>query len=115
MSVLTDYNNGESHCRNEFDDDDQDGHRASQWQIPKFGTDARWLCQILPMPEFNLPATDCRRIIQGWRGGVIFNEILNPPLPDINNLNSKIPESEWERDMCGNPRPPYQLNHVIYL
>src|SRR5262249_20270472 len=20
-----------------------------------------------------------------------------------------------ERDMCGNPRPPYQLNHVIYL
>jgi hypothetical protein len=36
-------------------------------------------------------------------------------LPDIDELNAAIPESEWEIGLNGEPRPPWQLVHIAYL
>jgi hypothetical protein len=37
------------------------------------------------------------------------------PLPDIDELNGKVPESEWELDLSGKPRPPWQNVWGFYL
>ena len=36
-------------------------------------------------------------------------------MPDIDELNAKIPENEWELGLNAKPRPPWQLNWVVYL
>jgi hypothetical protein len=41
--------------------------------------------------------------------------ILAKPLPDSDTLNGTIPQSEWELDLNGKPRPPWQLVFAIYL
>jgi hypothetical protein len=42
-------------------------------------------------------------------------ETPGEPLPDAAELNAKIPQNEWGTDLTGKPRPPWQLNHVVYL
>ena len=37
------------------------------------------------------------------------------PLPDIDELNAKIPEEEWETGLDGKPRPPWQKQYIVYL
>jgi hypothetical protein len=41
--------------------------------------------------------------------------ITELPLPDADALNGAIPEAEWELGIDGKPRPPWQLNYVVYL
>jgi hypothetical protein len=36
-------------------------------------------------------------------------------LPDVDELNAKIPEGEWEKGIDGKPRPPWQRSEVVYL
>lgn len=36
-------------------------------------------------------------------------------MPDVDELNSQIPKQEWETGLDGNPRPPWQLQYVVYL
>jgi hypothetical protein len=115
MSELDTYNNGGLNYRDGYDDDSQYESRTIQGQVAKFGADSRWSCQSLPMPDVDLIAIDCRRIIQRWRDGMIVDEFLDPPLPDVSNLNSKIPEAEWEIDQSGKPRPPYSEYKIVYL
>jgi hypothetical protein len=37
------------------------------------------------------------------------------PLPDVDELNEKIPESEWDIGLDGKPRPPWVKQHIAYL
>jgi hypothetical protein len=37
------------------------------------------------------------------------------PLPDVEELNAKIPQSEWEMGQDRKPRPPYQHQYLVYL
>ena len=37
------------------------------------------------------------------------------PLPDVDELNALIPQSEWGLGLNDKPRPPWQLNYVVYL
>jgi hypothetical protein len=37
------------------------------------------------------------------------------PLPDVRELNAKVPETEWEMGLDGKPRPPWALNWIVYL
>src|SRR6516165_433511 len=37
------------------------------------------------------------------------------PLPDVDELNEQIPTDEWEEGLNGEPRPPWQRVHVVYL
>jgi hypothetical protein len=42
-------------------------------------------------------------------------EQLNEPLPDVEELNAQIPQNEWGLGLDNKPRPPWQLNYVVYL
>jgi hypothetical protein len=44
-----------------------------------------------------------------------FTTITKKPLPDPDELNAKIPQSEWPIDRNGNRVPPWKLTYVVYL
>jgi hypothetical protein len=37
------------------------------------------------------------------------------PLPDLDDLNAKIPQKEWEPGIDGKPRPPWVRQGIVYL
>ena len=56
--------------------------------------------------------------LQCWKDGQPIDTIIkqpNKPLPDVDALNAKIPESEWEPGLDEKPRPPWQKEFIVYL
>jgi hypothetical protein len=56
--------------------------------------------------------------LQLWQDERVIKEIKKTPgedLPDVETLNAAIPHDEWEDGINGEPRPPWQLNDVVYL
>jgi hypothetical protein len=56
-------------------------------------------------------------IVQHWRNQKPEETIDGrvSALPDVAELNAKIPECEWEKGIDGKPRPPWQRQEVVYL
>jgi len=52
-----------------------------------------------------LLATSVSELVRRWEDGRPIS-IFDRPLPNPDELNSKIPESEWELGLDGKPRPP---------
>jgi hypothetical protein len=52
---------------------------------------------------------------QRWKDQTVVDEIIDKPLPDLEQLNGAIPISEWEPGLGGHPRPPYSQQYCIYL
>ena len=52
--------------------------------------------------------------LQCWQNQTVVDEIIDKPLPDLNELNGSIPQAQWEAGPDG-PRPPYVHQYVIYL
>src|SRR5215831_12779015 len=44
---------------------------------------------------------------QRWKAQILVDEIIDKPLPDLDQLNGAIPKSEWEPGLDGHPRIPY--------
>ena len=65
----------------------------------------------LPSPMF---VVGVNTALQRWQNGQA-ETILNKPLPDPDQLNAAIPKSDWEPDLNGNPRPPWELVYAIYM
>jgi hypothetical protein len=78
--------------------------------------DGVWSADDLPLPE-RLLVTGYTRGLQCWQGGELLDELdeRDGDLPDVDELNSQIPETEWETGLDGKPRPPWALVHVVYL
>ena len=56
--------------------------------------------------------------LQRWEDGLPVETIIKrpgEPLPDVDELNKKIPQKKWEKGIDGKPRPPWQKQHVVYL
>jgi hypothetical protein len=56
--------------------------------------------------------------VQRWQDQLPVETIVKlpgVPLPDVDELNAKIPENEWEEGLDGSPRPPWVKQHVVYL
>ena len=71
-----------------------------------------------PVPKGSLLALSTATIIQHWEDQKPTETIVKrpgQPLPDVDELNAQIPQSEWEEGVDGNPRPPWQLQRVVYL
>src|SRR3954451_5228043 len=49
---------------------------------------------------------------QRWKDQTVVDEVIEKPLPDLEQLNGAIPISEWEpgRD---SPRPPYSHQYCV--
>jgi hypothetical protein len=52
---------------------------------------------------------------QRWKDQTLIDEIIDKPLPDLEQLNAAIPKSEWEPGLDGHPRPPYSHQYCVYL
>jgi hypothetical protein len=60
------------------------------------------------------------RVIQKWKDGLPVKDaerVLEPgeKWPDIAKLNAAVPREEWVHGPDGNPRGPWQAQHVIRL
>jgi hypothetical protein len=58
------------------------------------------------------------RALQCWVNKELLDtEIEQPgePLSDPDELNEKIPRSDWGEDLNGNPKAPWVLTYVVYL
>jgi hypothetical protein len=80
--------------------------------------DGRWAdSDGLPLPT-ELLVVGITRALQCWKVGYPVDTIIEQPgepLPDVDELNAKIPENEWGLGLNAKPRPPWQLNYVVYL
>jgi hypothetical protein len=100
-------------------DETEANDRVIQGELLKC-VDGNWTDRDgLPVPEkAQLLALSTATIIQHWQNGRPIETIVKRPgvpLPDVDELNAKIPQSEWEEGVDGNPRPPWQLNKLVYL
>lgn len=56
--------------------------------------------------------------LQRWKDQVPIETIIKTPgqpLPDLEELNAKIPNAEWEPGLNDEPRPPWVRQHIVYL
>jgi hypothetical protein len=103
-----------------FNDDDTTDNRAIQGQFLKFTTAATWETAdgVAIEPGRRLIALGSATVLQYWHGGALIDTIPKKPgkpFPNVDELNAKIPTSEWEAGLSGEPRPPWQLQRMVYL
>jgi hypothetical protein len=80
--------------------------------------DGRWGTQDDPdMTGHQLMALTTAKAIQRWQLKEPVDTVVDTGtgLPDIDELNAKIPRAEWEAGLDGQPRPPRQRQYVVYL
>ena len=69
-------------------------------------------------PETKLLALATAMALQHWKGKLPIETILKKPgqpLPDLDELNAKIPKKQWEPGLDKKPRPPWVRQHIVYL
>jgi CHC2 zinc finger/Toprim domain len=88
--------------------------------IIKFTNEAAWLLpdedEIDPKREFI--AVDIIRVIQRWHDAKPAETIVIGPhekFPDVRKMNDEVPKEEWIEGPDGQPRGPWQAQHLFYL
>ena len=69
-------------------------------------------------PDMQWIALGTAEAIQRWKNNKPVETIKKTPgvpLPDVEGLNAKIPQSEWEMGLDRKPRAPYQHQYLVYL
>ncbi len=81
--------------------------------------DGRWSAGGEPLARATgLIALGVTSALQRWSGGFPVETIAKRPgeeLPDCAELNAAIPQSDWQSNVDGTKRPPWNLAYVIYL
>jgi hypothetical protein len=60
-------------------------------------------------------ASECLR---QWKNKLPVKTLVKKPgipLPDLDELNTEIPQREWETGIDGKPRPPWVRQRIVYL
>jgi hypothetical protein len=103
-----------------FDDDgDDNASRIIQGSIIRC-VDGQWTDgdgEPFP-PDTKLLVLATAMALQHWKDKKPVETILKQPgqpLPDIDELNSKIPKKQWEPGLDKKPRPPWVRQHIAYL
>ena len=69
-------------------------------------------------PETKLLALATAMALQHWKDKLPIETIIKKPgqpLPDLDELNAKIPKKQWEPGLDSKPRPPWVRQHIVYL
>jgi hypothetical protein len=59
-----------------------------------------------------------RTALQLWQHGELIDTLVKQkgkPLPDLAELNAKIPQSTWDEGFDGKPKPPWQQQWFVHL
>jgi hypothetical protein len=101
-----------------FDDTGDTSNRVIKGGLLKC-IDGIWTVDGLPAPKVPLLALSTGTILQNWANQKPIEMIWKrpgQPFPDVDDLNAAVPQSEWEESpIDGNPKPPWQLQLVVYL
>jgi hypothetical protein len=97
--------------------DDDDGFNGGSGR-PARGSYLTWNLEWrdsdgLPPPS-PLVVIKIDEIVRRWRDHKP-EDITAKPLPDVDDLNSSVPVSEWELGVDKKPRPPYEHTVVVRL
>jgi len=78
--------------------------------------DGNWSAEGLPLPDALL-VVGFTRGLQCWKDGELLDELdeRDEPLPDVDELNAKIPQEEWATGLNGQPEPPWRIVYAVYL
>ncbi|HET9801229.1 MAG TPA: hypothetical protein VFP82_06040, partial [Chthoniobacterales bacterium] len=99
-------------------DEQQPSTRIIQGTRIKFTNEAKWCTDTdaeMP-PKIELIAADILRVAQKWKNGNPDETIIvepGKPFPDVEAMNAKIPQEEWEEDNNGKLKGPWQAQHVV--
>ena len=80
--------------------------------------DGRWQDKDGLTPPDTLVAMGIARSARCWKARQPVHTIVetaDQPLPNVDDLNAKIPAKEYEKGLDGKPRPPWQVQFVVYL
>jgi hypothetical protein len=88
--------------------------------VVKFTNEANWVTRdgLELSPDLELVATGVARVVQKWQDQApVETRKLGPgeKFPDLDQLNTDTPRSEWGKGPDGQPRGPWQAQHVLYL
>src|SRR5262245_32339212 len=64
-----------------------------------------------PTPMLVLKLDD---FLRRWQNN-LPEDIRDKPLPDVEQLNDSIPQSEWEKGIDGKPRRPWAHTCAVYM
>jgi hypothetical protein len=68
--------------------------------------------------NLELIALSTRQVLQRWGQQMPVETVFAVPgetLPDVDDLNAKIPEEEWEVGLNGERKPPWVRQYIVYL
>jgi hypothetical protein len=81
--------------------------------------DGHWSKDKAPFPpDTRLIVLGTCEALQLWRNNKVIKTIKKEPgrpLPDIDELNAQIPESDWEIGLDKKPRKPWVHQYVAYM
>jgi hypothetical protein len=87
--------------------------------VLKFTNEAAWTVVGEKMrQDIELIAVGIGRVVQKWIDQLpAETRVLGPgeKFPDLKELNDKTPRSEWTEGPNGEPRGPWQAQHIVYL
>jgi hypothetical protein len=101
-------------------DDRPEGAGIIQGILLKFTNEATWVTRDgdeLPA-NLELVAVDVGRVVQKWQDQQPVETIILEPhqkFPDIQEMNEKVPREDWVEGPDGQPRGPWQAQHILYL
>jgi len=100
--------------------DQQQTSNVIQGSVVKFSNEANWVTRdgMELSPDFELAAVDVARVVQKWQDQMpVETRKLGPgeKFPDLDQLNTDTPRSEWGKGPDGQPRGPWQKQHILYL
>jgi hypothetical protein len=100
--------------------DQQQASNVIQGSVVKFTNEANWVTRdgMELSPDLELVAIDVTRVVQKWKDQVpVETRRLEPgeKFPDLDQLNADTPRSEWGKGPDGQPRGPWQNQHILYL
>jgi hypothetical protein len=99
-----------------FDEIDPEGSRSIVGPFVKF-VDGEWtISNGVPLdPNFRPLVIGLAHTLQCWKDNEKLDEIVEHPLPDVDDLNAAISQSEWGIGLDGKPRPPWSHTYKIFL
>ncbi len=94
--------------------------RVIQGEKWKFTADGNWVNDSDEeiSPEREVTVVEIARVVQKWVDNIPVETIFVPPgekIPNIEKLNETCPKSEWNEDLNGKPKGPYQFQYVVYM
>src|SRR6516162_2586098 len=101
-------------------DDRPEGAGIIQGTLIKFTNEGKWVTrdgEELPT-DLELVAANVNRVVQKWSDGQPVETIILQPhqkFPDVEEMNEKVPKKEWVEGPDGQPRGPWQAQHILYL